>query len=425
MAGPSTSANAIWWRIAWRNLWRNRKRTVITAGALAFGFFVSVFMIGVADGIVQAMVEDGTQVITGQIQVHDPEYRPERSLHSTLGGPDGVDVPTYLDRIREIDGVSAAAPRVYGGGLLSSGEETVAAGLMGYDPGLEPGVSRVLTSLIAGRVPARGAREVAIGDEMARKLGVAAGDELVVVVPAADGSMGNDLYTVAGVFRTGLPGLDAFQALIPIDALQEILVLDPGRIHEVGINVADVSAAPAIADRVADALVPLGGEVVSEPWTVFRRELYEYVSMAGAANSIIVVIIFAMAIFGVANTMLMATYERRKEFAVVRALGTTPGSIALTVVLEGVVLGIVALVVGAVITAPIMMWIHAHPIDISRYAEEMRAAGSIMRPMIRVAYSADGPIISAAALILTSLFAALFPAYRAVRVPPADALSGR
>ena len=417
--------STIWWRIAWRNLWRNRRRTIITASALAFGFFVCVFMIGVADGIVQAMVQDGTKIITGQVQIHDPDYLPERSIYNTLGGAEGVDVGAYLERIRQTNGVRGAAPRVFGGGLLSSGEETVAAGLMGIDPVAEQDVSRILTSLIDGRVPALGERGVLIGDEMARKLGVGAGDELVVVVPAADGSMGNDLYTVSGVFRTGLPGLDAFQALAPIDVLQDIMVLDRSRIHEIGIDLEDVNAAATVADDVLATLGPLGEDVAAEPWTVFRRELYEYVSMAGAANSIIVFIIFAMAIFGVANTMIMATYERRKEFAVVRALGTTPRSVALTVVLEGVVLGAVALVVGTIITVPVMAWVHANPIDISAYAEEMRAAGSVMRPVIQVAYSVEGPLISAVGLMVTSLLAALFPAYRAVRIPPADALAGR
>ncbi len=419
------TGGSIWWRIAWRNLWRNRRRTVITAGALSFGFFVSVFMIGVSDGIIESMVEDGTRIVTGQIQVHDPEYLPERGLHHTVGGRDGIDVAAFVDRIGTVAGVTGAAPRVYGGGLLSSGEETVAAGFMGVDPELEAGVSRILTAVTDGRAPRAGQREVAIGSEMARKLGVGAGDELVIVVPAADGSMGNDLYTVSGVFRTGLPGLDAFQAVVPIDMLQEILVLDPGRIHEIGIDLRSAGAAREVAGDVRAALAALGADVAVEPWTVFRRELYEYVSMAGAANSIIVFVIFAMAIFGVANTMLMATYERRKEFAVVRALGTTPGSVARTVLFEGIVLGVVALLAGALITAPVMMWVHAHPIDLSGFTDEIRAAGSVMRPLIQVAYSVEGPVLSAVALLLTSLFAALFPAYRAVRIPPADALAGR
>ncbi len=419
------TGGSIWWRIAWRNLWRNRRRTVITAGALSFGFFVSVFMIGVSDGIIESMVEDGTRIVTGQIQVHDPEYLPERGLHHTVGGRDGIDVAAFVDRIGTVAGVTGAAPRVYGGGLLSSGEETVAAGFMGVDPELEAGVSRILTAVTDGRAPRAGQREVAIGSEMARKLGVGAGDELVIVVPAADGSMGNDLYTVSGVFRTGLPGLDAFQAVVPIDMLQEILVLDPGRIHEIGIDLRSAGAAREVAGDVRAALAALGADVAVEPWTVFRRELYEYVSMAGAANSIIVFVIFAMAIFGVANTMLMATYERRKEFAVVRALGTTPGSVARTVLFEGIVLGVVALLAGVLITAPVMMWVHAHPIDLSGFTDEIRAAGSVMRPLIQVAYSVEGPVLSAVALLLTSLFAALFPAYRAVRIPPADALAGR
>ena len=105
----------IWWRLAWRNLWRNRKRTLITASALAFGYLAAVTMIGLWRGLITEMIETGTNLVSGQLQIHAPDYYPERSMYATLGGRGGIDVDELVRLTREIPGVVAASPRVYGG----------------------------------------------------------------------------------------------------------------------------------------------------------------------------------------------------------------------------------------------------------------------------------------------------------------------
>ena len=71
----------IWWRLAWRNLWRNQRRTFITASALAFGYLASVTMIGLWNGLLTEMIETGTNLVSGQLQLHAPDYYPERSMY--------------------------------------------------------------------------------------------------------------------------------------------------------------------------------------------------------------------------------------------------------------------------------------------------------------------------------------------------------
>ncbi len=416
---------AIWWRIAWRNLWRNRRRTLITAGALAFGFLGAVVMIGMSDGFTAEMVENGSGLLTGQVQVHARGYRPERSLYETIGGPEGAPVGRLLADAEAIPGVTAAAPRVYGGGIVSAGDATEAALLLGVDPAREARVSRVLGAMTVGRAPRAGARELAIGAEMAQRLHVAPGAQVVLVAPAADGSTGNDLFTVCGVFRTGLADLDAAFAVLPIGALQALLALDSTRIHEVAIRTADVWADTAVAARLARRLAPLGLDAEVVPWTVFSPELADYVRLAQSANGIIIAVVFLFAVFGVANTILMGTFERRREFAVVRALGTVPSGVALTVLFEGLALGVLSLVAGAILTTPIVLWLHHAPLDLASIAGNMEFAGALVRPVLRIEYSVNGPVGSAIGLLITALLAALYPAIRAARVPPADALAGR
>jgi len=414
----------VWWRIGWRNLWRSRKRTVITAGALALGFLSATVMVGLSEGIVAQMIENGTELVTGQLQVHHAGYKPERSLYSTIGGRDGVDVDRLVSQVKDHPNVEGATPRVYGGGLVSSGSETSAGILMGVDFTREPEVSRILDGLRAGRLPTPGQREVLLGSEMARKLDIEPGAELVLVAGAADGSLGNDLYTVVGIFHTGMELLDGGYAILSIETLQDLLMLDRGRVHEVAASMTAPWGAGDAAVSIQQSIERDIPEIMVEGWVSFRPDLAEYAQLAASANWIIVAVVFVMAIFGVANTMLMATFERRREFAVIRALGSARSGIVQTVLYEGVVLGVISLIAGAAITIPIMVWWSVAPPSLSALVGDFTMAGSLVQANLRVVLSWKTPLMSAAALFVTAIVASLYPAIRSARVPPADALAG-
>ena len=413
----------ILWRIAWRNLGRNRRRTALTASALSFGFVASVLMIGYMHGMMEELVSNGTRVATGQVQIHAEDYEPERSIHRTLGGRDGLDVGALLAAVEGQDGVVGAAPRLYGGGLVSSGDETVGGILMGVDPDREAEVSRFGSSLVAGRMPGRG--EIALGDAMAETVGAQVGDEVVLVAPAADGSTGNDLFTVSGIFSVGVGAFDDSYALLERGTLAELMAMDPGRIHEVAVSVERVRESESAADRIREATAAIAPGLRTEPWSVLQPQLFFVVTYADSMNWVVAALIFGMAAFGVANAMLLATFERRREFGVARALGTSGLAVGRIVVYEGILLGLLSLGAGVVLAAPLMVLIHENPIDLSRFVDTWSFGGSAVRPMLTVEYSWVGPLVSGIALGLTGIIAALLPAWRAVRVPPADSLANR
>ena len=413
----------IWWRIAWRNLGRNRRRTVLTASALTFGFVASVLMIGYMDGMLEELVSNGTGVATGQVQIHAEDYEPERSIHRTLGGRDGLDVVALLDAVEAQEGVAGAAPRLYGGGLVSSGDETVGGILMGVDPAREEEVSRFASSLVAGRMPGPG--EIVLGDAMAETVAAGVGDEVMLVAPAADGSTGNDLFTVSGIFSVRVGAFDDSYAILERGTLGELMAMDPGRIHEVAVSVDRVRRAEVAADRIREAADEFAPGLRTEPWPVLQPQLYFIVTYAGSMNWVVAAFIFGMAAFGVANAMLLATFQRRREFGVARALGTSRAAVGRIVVYEGVLLGLLSLGAGLVLAVPLMVFIHENPIDLSRFVDTWSLGGSAVRPLLTVEYSWVGPLVSAIALVATGIVAALLPAWRAVRVPPADSLANR
>lgn len=415
---------AMWWRVAWRNLWRNRGRTLVTASGLALGYLSAVVMVGLTDGMNAMLIENGTRLLVSQVQIHGDEYLPERNMHRTIGGYDGTDVPALLARVEESADVVAATPRLFGGGLVSSGDQTQAALLMGIDPRRETQVSMLLNRL-QGRAPSPGGYEIAVGSEMARQLGLSLGEELVVVAPAADGSMGNDLFTLVGIFTTGTPGIDANYAFLPLADLQYLMAMDPGRIHEIAVTVTRAWDTEAIVASMETRLNGDGPALDVRTWGELRPELAESAELMDSMYFVIVIIIFGMAIFGVANTMIIGTFERKKEFAVVRALGTTATGVGRTVVYEGLILGIFSLVVGALITAPIMIWWHTDPPSLAGMVGSFSWSGSMWEPVLRVEYSVKAPVMSALALLVTAVVAAIYPAWKATRVPPADALADR
>lgn len=413
-----------WWLIGWRNLGRNPRRTFITALGLAAGYFAVIFMIGFADGLKVEMIENGTGLMTGQIQIHSPRYRPDRSLYETLGGRAGADFEAVIRTAVRDPAVVAAAPRVYGAGLLSSGQSTRGGMLMGIDPDREPGVSRLVSSLSQGRAPNPAANELMIGTEMARRLELQLDDEVILVAPAADGSMGNDVFRVCGLYRTGMAELDGAFALVPIRSLQRLLALGPGRIHEIALSTTDPWLAPEAGRRLAAGLASLGVELDVLDWTGLRPEMLEYSLLMDSWYSIVVVIVFAIALFGVANTMIMSTFERRREFSVMLALGARPHQILLTVISEATALGWISLVLGVAVTFPLIAWWHHSPIDLSWIYGDLTMLGALIRPVLRIEYNFPMSVWTGLALLLTAVTAGLYPAARAAWMPPADTLSG-
>ena len=311
----------------------------------------------------------------------------------------------------------AAAPRVYAGGLVSSGEATSAGILLGVDPEREVALTRFLDPLVAGRLPVTGGNEAVVGDEMARQLALGIGDELIVVASGADGSMANDLYTVTGIYRTGLLEFDASTVVMPVVDLQTLVVLDPGRVHEIAVATEDPSRADVTAARLATALGAPERAVVVAPWTDLNPVLAEYVALADSMYWIFIVIIFTVASFGIANTMLMATFERRREFAVMLALGASPRSVVGTVLHEAVAIGVIGLGLGTAVTVPLMVWFYAAPPDLAWLYGNITLEGVLLTPTLRVGMNV--PVWSWATIGAdphgTRL--ALYPAVRAARVP--------
>jgi putative ABC transport system permease protein len=411
-------------QLAWRNLWRNPRRTLIATSAIALGYAMLLFVACLMTGLRWQMIQNGTRLVLSQIQVHAPGYYPNRSIQKTLGGRKGTDLGALLATITADPRVYAAAARVYGYGLASASHGSSAGvALLGVVPDQEPKVTVLDKQVVRGSyLTSLAPKNVVMGDKIAGVIGVQVGSEIVLLTQAADGSMGNDLYTVGGIFHTGLDALDRGLVLMSLSSLQDLLHLEPGRIHEVGIKLHDITEASTVAAALGSELnrtLP----VRVRPWPELAPELAAYVQFNHGITFVLFFNFFLLAVIGIMNTMLMAVFARTRELGVLMALGMRPVQVVVLIMAEAVGLAGAGLVLGAAIGAPLLWYLQGHGLDLGgATGGAVSVAGVVVGHLWYGRQDFAAYAEAAAGLAATALVSALYPAWRAAHLRPTEAI---
>jgi ABC-type lipoprotein release transport system permease subunit len=409
-------------RLAWRNLWHNPGRTLIAMAAIGLGYAMLLFVACLMAGLRQQMIESGTNLILSDIEVHAPDYYPDRPIQQTLGGRRGTDVSALVAAIAADPRVQAESPRVYAYGLVSATHQSAGAQLFGVVPEQEQKITVLQTrmvkgSYLAGRTP----KGIVLGDKLATTIGADVGSEIVLLTPAADGSMGNDLYTVAGMFHTGLDDMDQGLVVMPLASLQELLRLPPERIHEVGIKLHDITTAATTAATLEAALSKILPVRVM-PWQELAPELADYVQFNRRVTFVLFFIFFLLAAIGIVNTMLMAVIERTRELGMLMAVGMRPVQVVRLIVAEATSLAAASLVLGAALGAPLLWYLQVHGLRLGSKGNAVDLAGIVVGPLWYGRQDFAVYTQAALGLAITALVSAFYPALRAARLRPAEAL---
>jgi len=409
-------------RLGWRNLWRNPRRSLITIAGIAFAFASLIALMGLAQGLIEQLLKNGTELMVGHIQIHNREYLPDRNFHETIGGrPDAADAGDWrrlVARLKEQPHVRAVAPRVFGFGLLSTGDQSAGAQIIGIDPAAEPQVSRLIDPQTLRRLKPG---SILVGRLLAMELKAREGDEIAIVTQAADGTLGNDLFRMSAAVSTGLPYLDRSLAVARMDDLQELLALGPDRIHEIAIKVDHPLEAPAITQQIA-RMKDLPAALQVESWRDLLRQLSDYLDLARGADVFIIGLVVLFSVFGVLNTMMMATFERIREIGMLNALGMRPRLILLTILVEAGFLAMLGLAGGFLLGVGAMQYLSTYGLDLTRWMGELSVVETRMDPIWKAVWNWRAVVVAAVSLCLATVLAAYLPARRAVRFDPVEAL---
>lgn len=400
--------------LAFRNLWRNRRRTLLTLSAMVVSAALLILALGIFTGMMDDMLATTTGLYHGHLAVAAPDYHARRDLHAHLPAAT-ADRP----ELTELPGVRGLSPRLRAFGLISRAESSQPVELLGIDPRREATVTNLHTKLVSGQ-PLAGddTNAVIIGSALARKLGVTVGGEVVVVTQAADGSIGNDLLTVRGIFATGDSRYDSRLALTPLPWLQQLLALD-GRCHEVVVALDDPLQAFAAAGRLNTALPP---GLTARDWGEMLPEMREAIASFDVSRLIVAAILYLATGLGILNTCFMSVMERTREFGLLLAAGMRPWGIRRLVLLESLLLGVIGLATGLLGGALLTWYMEAVGIDLSATITPITYAGSTILPRLRAVFDPANFYIPAALLLIVAILAGFLPANRAARLDPVAAL---
>jgi len=411
--------------LGWRNLWRKPGRSAISIAAIASGLFFLILLLGISVGLKEQMLSNGTSLLQGHLQVHHRDYLPDRGLYDLIGGDqDALELEALIETLEAQPQFEAVAPRLYGFSLISTGEQSAGAQLLGIDPRLESRVTSFLEGMVAGKSLTPVAQgQVLLGATLAKELRASTGDEIAAVTQAADGSLGNELYQVAGILKTGLSHLDRVLAVIHYRDLQQLLVLRSWAVHELALRI----ERPELADSVADELNQSGllpVDSLAQGWGELAPQLRDYVGLIDSFYGFLIGFISFFAALGVLNTMLMAVFERTQEFGMVGALGMTPLQILVTVLVETLVLVSLGIGLGLLISFLVMQPLSAHGIDLSRWTGGLTMLNTRIDPVIRFGWAGKHLVWSVIGMVAAALLASLIPARRIARMDPVVALRG-
>lgn len=400
--------------LALRNIWRNKRRSLLTISAMVISSSLLILALGVFSGMLRDMLASATEQYHGHIVVAKQGYVDDREMFASF-----VPDPELLERLGRQPEVAGLSPRLRGFGLLSHGKSTQPAEILGIRPQAEREVTTLAGHLVAGSfLAAEGGDGAVLGRGLAKKLGVAVGDELVFVTQAADGSIGNDLLTVTGIFATGDSARDNALALVGLPWLQRVMVLD-GRVHELALAVADPMRAAAVAEKLRRELPP-GMEALD--WGDLLPEMREAIASFDVSRMIMVVILYFAAGLGILNTFFMSVLERTREFGILMAMGMRPWRIRLLVLLETLAMGAVSLVLGLALGLGMSLYMARVGIDLSGTISPVTYAGGTILPRLRAVIEPSNFAIPALLLLAVCLLAGFLPANRAAKLRPAEAI---
>lgn len=426
--------------LALRNLVRNRWRSALTLAAVAVAVALMVWTLSMYEGWIDEMVRGATAIETGQVQVHTAEYVETPRVYESF--PEDT---ALIARVRGGYGVEAVAPRITAFGLIGNEERSQVARIVGVDPDAELAATPIRRAVTAGEwlsaeaAPYPAPRQVVLGQGLAQQLRVTPGDELVVFLEAADGSLGNELLQVRGVVRTGNTEVDRLAAYMRLSDAQYVAALD-GRVHELMIRTADLDAARSVADSVAIAIgegahvgAPRKGETVEpstlvvQPWQEIVPSISQMIVLFRRSYAFMYLLIYLVAAVGILNTARMSALERRREFGVMLAIGMRPRRLFRTIVVETTVLGLVGALIGAA-AGFLVSWYHATAgFDMSVFSDQATFSFVGVAFSERI-YFVLGPMMVVQPVVIMLVVAALsglWPAIRAARIAPASTIAGR
>ena len=400
-------------QLGWRNIWRNKRRTATILTAIIIGVWAMIFLAALMRGIADRMVKNGISTLTGHIQIQNPHFRNDPAIENFIYKPDALEAVTevipenarWTTRAR----VTAVANNArHSGGVV----------MVGIVPEQEAGLSFLKKAVSDGRyLNAVEPYGIVVGKALLEKFETRIGHKLVLMSQGKDKEIASRAFRIVGVFEAELEATEKQFVFVTLSAAQKMLKLKTA-ISEMVILLEDDSDTDRVAASVRGAVG--GKELTVYTWKELLPMMTAILKMYDGFIFFWFVVVFIAMGFGLVNTILMAVFERIREFGLFRSLGMKTGQVVAEVVAESFFLLVIGTLAGNFLSLASAYALSGTGIDLSAFAAGMEFAG-MPRIIFPVVYAKD--IITADLTVFgLGLLISLYPAIKAARFSPVEAM---
>lgn len=402
----------ILFRLAFRNILRHKKRSLITLSAVAAGLGALIFLRGFLYGAQGQMVRNITRTLTSDAQVVPAALE---NFYNTNGA---IEDPEKIRKILQSDPrILGFSERIIGGGMAVSEKRSIATFIVGMDPGEEERIES-RREVIRGRgLSLEDEQGVVLGEKMRQILGVEIGEEIILTAQDFYGSLAGERLTLLGTFQTGNDQLDNSMAVLLKTAAQRLLSFEH-RVSKFALKLDPRYPVRQVADDLAKRIGDPDLKVVT--WENLIPMIAQMIRFQNGMVFIVMSIVLSVVAAGMLNTLMMSIVERIREFGLMMALGTRPAQILSMVVWESFLLSLGGAFAGWCLGWGLVYWFGRTGIDLTRFVSALSnlMIGSRVFPRFDVSYS----LIFLAVVLTSNLLVSLYPAWRAGRLAPIEAM---
>lgn len=400
-------------RYAVRNLTRNYRRTLLSVAGITIGCSIALINISLTRGKIEMFIRNVAEGGIGHVRV-----APEDWIVSHDAGLRLHQWRKTLGELRKDPGVVVATPRVRIQGMLAMGTRVRGVLITGVDPLTEPKALRYVRTLESGRYLKPGdSHAMVIGKTTAERLRMGVGDAVVVTVVDSSGAAKSDMFEVAGIVNLGNRQLDSMVCQMTLRDAENLSGL-PG-VGEISVILKNPGDANLFRDRVR---ARLSGGDTAWTWAQISPQSEQAVRINYVFSRIITVILVLVALLGVASSQLTAVLERKRELAMLSALGMGRVSIFRLVFSEALTLGTLSGLATMALAGPITYYLALVGIRILDSGKSLTALGTVVDPVMHGDFGSWFFVYAAILSYLATVVASFYPAWYAVRLDPAETL---
>ena len=397
-------------KVAWRNIWRNPLRSTIVLVSIILGIWAGVFVVSFSYGLNNQRVAEAIYSTISHVQIHNPKFEQEESAAHVL--PDETVLRSALDKHPEVKCYSI---RTVFNGMIQSTTAARGVRIMGVDPTAEDEVSTIPQKITEGDwFESTKRNPLVIGQRLAEVMKVKLGSKVVLTFQDAENNIISARFTVTGLYKSANSKLD--ELLIYGKQTDFYGLLGGAFNQEVAILTFETEQSVPLAANLQKDFPNLS----IKSWRDLSPELSYSDEILATSLMLIMGIIMLALMFGIINNMLMAILERKHELGMLQAVGMNKQRVFVMIVIETLFIGLVAGPIGILLGVVTTSYFGSTGIDLSIFGEGLESFGIATRiyPEIKFSFM----VIIGLMVVVMSLLASIYPAIKALKLNPVEAI---